>query len=100
MYRPVYIKFLDHYQADMPSMRPVVCEVFGTLVESDKMCHYVCSWVCEGNLTDHNSDGYCILKSTVLDLKYLKGGPRDAPNASRYKRSKSNSKANRKKLRA
>jgi hypothetical protein len=71
----VYIKFYDHVSGSADNIKPIVCEMFGILRSEDALCYTVCAWICEFNLSDPNTDAYCILKSTVLEFEYLIGGP-------------------------
>jgi hypothetical protein len=72
----VYLKFWDHCMGTADSLAPIECEVFGILKGQDDLAYYVISWICEANLSDPDSEGYCILKSTVVKLKVLDEGGR------------------------
>lgn len=91
----VRIIFWDHYQSDAPSLQLVPCAIYGVLAKEDKLSYSVLSWIYDGQLDSHNSDGYCILKSSVLSFTKLEEA-NDSKDADGYKRSKSNIKNNRK----
>lgn len=67
----VYCRFLDHVSSSSEISAPFTCEVFGVLWKQDKNAYYVVSWIAENRLEDNNSECYCILKSTVLELRQL-----------------------------
>lgn len=72
-YKLVHITFLDHYMGpsnELPG--PFICEAFGVLAEETKLHYKVVSWVGGGDVNDHNSEGYVILKSTVVEVRRLK----------------------------
>jgi len=65
-------KFKDHCQGPADSTHPIDCEVIGVLREETKDAYYIISWVCNGNLSDPNSEVYCILKSCVISYKKIR----------------------------
>lgn len=86
----VYCRFLDHASGPSNEVKPIVCEVFGILKKEDRDVYHIVSWICDFNLNDSNSDGYCILKSAVLEYREIdtQGGRRAGKNAKRHQRSK------------
>jgi hypothetical protein len=86
-YPAVRCVFYDHFQADSPSLQPVRCAVYGKLAKEDDLCYYILSWICEGDMDSRNSDGHCIIKSTVIKLTYLEE-VNESASTTRYKRSK------------
>lgn len=92
----VYARFYDHMQDSAPEAKPIVCEVFGILKSDDGLSLVICPWICNFNLSDPNSDAYCILKSTVLEYRQidLKEGRNASPNEKRYSSSQKTHKRN------
>lgn len=70
-YPLVYVKFDDHCMGSGKDPVPFACEVFGILRNEDAKAYYIVSWVSDGELESDDSEGYCILKSTVLKFKEL-----------------------------
>ena len=70
--KPIHITFWDHAQCSGDDNRAIKCEAIGILYKEDKLCYYICSWICDRKVKDNNSDCYSILKSTVIRKKYLK----------------------------
>lgn len=67
----VYLRFLDHASGSATEVKPIMCELFGILKKEDSISYQVVSWICDFNLNDSNSDGYCILKSAVLEYREI-----------------------------
>lgn len=67
----IYLRFLDHSSGAANEVKPIVCELFGILKKEDDVSYQVVSWICDFNLNDSNSDGYCILKSAVLEYREI-----------------------------
>lgn len=69
------VKFLDHTSFDdVSEAHPFICEVFGkvTVIEKDHIVIY--NWITyekNGEVSDSNTDGYVILKSTILEVEYF-----------------------------
>lgn len=90
-FKVVHIRFWDHLSSNAKELEPCICETVGVLREETKLAYWIISWIYNSNLGDENSEGYCILKSTVLEYNQLEVS-NEAKNERRYKRSK---KANR-----
>lgn len=95
-YPIIKLIFLDHFQADSTSLQPIRCTVYGRLAREDDLCYYVLSWICEGDVVSHNSDGYAILKSTVIKLVYLEERSDDSKDENGHKGSSKHATRNRK----
>jgi hypothetical protein len=63
----VQVTFLDHCQG---SRSPVKCKVYGRLIKVTPKKLVVRCWNAKGV---HNCEEFCVVASTVTDIKYLKG---------------------------
>lgn len=70
-YPIVHVTFLDHAQVSGDDMKPAKIDLFGVLVDEDKNCLYIASWVCDNGL-DHNTDAYAVVKHKGIKIKRLK----------------------------
>lgn len=71
-YPLIHITFLDHSMGSPDDAKPYQCEVFGVLYKEDDRAYYLASWVCNGDISEHNNECYAILKSCVLKKRRLK----------------------------
>lgn len=68
----VHLTFLDHcMRSGIDGKGPVVCEVFGRVVDQDKTSVTVAAWLVEETLSD-DSETFVILKSAIKKAKALK----------------------------
>lgn len=69
----VHVVFLDHCMGAANMIAPIQCEAFGILRNEDKHAYYVMSWICDKDLYDSDTEGYCILKKDVIEMKKIRG---------------------------
>lgn len=63
----VCIEFHDHCMDTTSDLKkPIYCQVFGVLYKEDELAYYVASWICDREVESANTEGFCILKSTVI----------------------------------
>lgn len=66
----VKVKFWDHVSG-VPDddLKPLTCEVIGALVHEDQHYYRLVTWLCEGDISNHNGEGFALLKSTVISVE-------------------------------
>lgn len=71
--RAVKVRFLDHCQVPGPALdaKPVECDVLGYLAHETPTYIVVTSWVAEDDLASQNCENYVVLKSTILEKRFL-----------------------------
>lgn len=72
--RPVVLRFWDHCNfsgESIEAFRPLECEVVGYLVGETKLAYHVVVWVSEDDVLSENTDGYVVLKSTIISKRFL-----------------------------
>lgn len=67
----VHLVFDDHCMGGKPG-EPIVCEVFGRIVEKNEKYVTVASWLEYGGKVDDNSETFTIVRSTIKKVRVLK----------------------------
>lgn len=95
-YKILYLRFWDHTSNNAEDLDCGIAEAMGILREETDIAYYIVAWVWNSNLSDSNSEGYCILKSTVLECIELERKYNDPKDAIGYQGGAKHSKSNRK----
>jgi hypothetical protein len=66
------LTILDHAMTSGDSLSPILCQVYGKVIKSDKYCYYVATWICGENESNHNTECFAILKSAIVAKRRLK----------------------------
>lgn len=67
--KPCEIRFYDHCQVTGGEASPVIVTLYGIPYKEDKIAVYISVWQSDGEISDENSDTYCLIKHPGLKIK-------------------------------